>query len=597
MKKLFWTFLLCLVFFLTGCTAFQSTSQEPTLPSNDLEVIQNQLDALDERLTQMEEKLNSLSDEIYQISKNNSYAYDMAKSLKDQYNNIDSRVVTLENYLYEGRSSESIDKLLDLDQRVQSLENQINNGSQKNSSNYQNTELDQRVLQLEVQISELQNVVNNIPKSDQKILLDSMNSLTEKVNNLEQSFQNSEFYFLENGNLKELVQQEVDKLDLEKYVENIVDYKTEETVSKFYYKNQSENILNVKSLENKVLSLEKEVNNVKYDLQKVVIQPSDSLNEKYLGQIQNIEMKIQQLYRSVGEAESSYMFENSNEVRYQVKPGDTLISISNAFKLGNNGVQIILQANNLQSTNIKVGQELIIPVNNIEEYIRWPFPKTSLSNYEKVVVRFGERSAGGISSGIGVLVQTEQVYPILPGRVLETGKLANNNWYIKIDHGNAIISIIGNIKTPYVDEGKWVDSNTSLGIVNAGSIVTVELWKNGEPRDPLKLFYNIIGDFKATYYTEWDDKLVFSPTFRLTRSGEKPTPYKTIAADPDVLPLGTIVYIPELSDLPNNGYFEVQDTGAKVLGNKIDIYVNDVRLANNSLQNLTLYKVGKKSGV
>ncbi|MDY6896330.1 MAG: LysM peptidoglycan-binding domain-containing protein, partial [Thermotogota bacterium] len=524
------------------------------------------LDALDERLTQMEEKINSLSDEIYQISKNNSYAYDMTKSLKDQYTNIDSRVVTLENYLYEGRSSESIDKLLDLDQRVQSLENQIKNVSQQKVNNFTNTDLDQRVSKLEIQITELQNVVNNIPKNDQKILLDTVNSLTEKVNNLEQSFQNSEFYFLENGNIKELVQEEVDKLNLEKYVENIVDYKTEETVSKFYYQNQSEDILNVKSLENKVVSLNKEVDNVKYDLQKVITQPPNSFNEKYLGQIQNIEMKIDQLYRSVGAAEASYLFENSNEVRYQVKSGDTLISISNAFKLGNKGVQIILQANNLQSTNIKVGQELIIPVNNIEEYIRWPFPKTSLANYENVVVRFGERNAGGVSSGIGVLVQTEQVYPVLPGRVIETGKLANNNWYIKIDHGNSIVSVIGNIKTPYIDEGKWVDSNTSLGIANAGSIVTVELWKNGEPRDPLKLFYNMIGDFQATYYTEWDDKLVYSPTFRLTRSGEKPTPYKTIAADPDVLPLGTIVYIPELSDLPNKGYFEVQDTGAKVLG-------------------------------
>ncbi len=87
-------------------------------------------------------------------------------------------------------------------------------------------------------------------------------------------------------------------------MENIVDYKTEETVSKFYYKNQSEDILNVKSLENMVASLDKEVDNIKYELQKVITQPPNSLNEKYLGQIQNIEMKIDQLYSSVGEAEA-----------------------------------------------------------------------------------------------------------------------------------------------------------------------------------------------------------------------------------------------------------------------------------------------------
>jgi 3D (Asp-Asp-Asp) domain-containing protein/LysM repeat protein len=574
---------------------FQPVNEQPTLPNEDLELIKQQLQDLDTRLTQMEKEINTLSDNIYQISMNSSYSYNMSKSLKDQYNNIDSRLVSLENYLYEGKSSEEIDKLLDLDERVKNLENQIDTKSQPIKNDYNVMNLDNRILTLENQIKEVQNIVNNIPKSDQTILLESVNSLNQRVDNLEKNIQDSEFYFLEDGNLKEIIQQEVEKLDLEKYVNNLVEYKTEETVSKFYYMNQSENILNVKSLENKVANIEKQMNTIKYDLDKVLIQPPNTLNEKYLGQIQNIDTKINQLYISLGEAEMNYLFENTNEVRYQVKAGDTLINISNAFNLGNKGVQIIMQANNLQSTNIRIGQELIIPVNNIEEYIQWPFAKTQISDYEKIVFKFGERVGGGITSYIGVLAQTEQIYPILPGRVIESGKSGNGNWYIKIDHGNSIISVVGNIKTPYVAEGKWVDSNTSLGLVSSDSIVTIELWKNGEPRDPLKLFYKNVGEFRATFYTEWDDKLVYSPTFRLTRSGEKPISYKTIAADPNVLPLGTIVYIPELSDLPNKGFFEVQDTGAMVKGKKIDIYVNDVRKANNSLENLTVYIVGQKS--
>jgi len=574
---------------------FQPGTEQPTLPNEDLELIKQQLQDLDTRLTQMEKEINTLSDNIYQISMNSSYSYNMSKSLKDQYNNIDSRLVSLENYLYEGKSSEEIDKLLDLDERVKKLENQIDAKSEPIKNDYNVLNLDNRILTLERQIKEVQNIVNNIPKSDQTILLESVNSLNQRVDNLEKNIQDSEFYFLEDGNLKEIIQQEVEKMDLEKYVNNLVEYKTEETVSKFYYMNQSENILNVKSLENKVANIEKQVNNIKYDLDKVLIQPPNTLNEKYLGQIQNIDTKINQLYLSLGEAEMNYLFENTNEVRYQVKAGDTLINISNAFNLGNKGVQIIMQANNLQSTNIRIGQELIIPVNNIEEYIQWPFSKTQIADYEKIVFKFGERVGGGITSYIGVLAQTEQIYPILPGRVIESGKSGNGNWYIKIDHGNSIISVVGNIKTPYVAEGKWVDSNTSLGLVSSDSIVTIELWKNGEPRDPLKLFYKNVGEFRATFYTEWDDKLVYSPTFRLTRSGEKPISYKTIAADPNVLPLGTIVYIPELSDLPNKGFFEVQDTGAMVKGNKIDIYVNDVRRANNTLENITVYIVGQKS--
>lgn len=88
---------------------------------------------------------------------------------------------------------------------------------------------------------------------------------------------------------------------------------------------------------------------------------------------------------------------------------------------------------------------------------------------------------------------------------------------------------------------------------------------------------------------------MYSPTFRLTRSGDKPISYQTIAADPKVLPLGTVVYIPELSSLPNNGYFIVQDTGSQIVGNKIDIYVNDVRLANKTEEKLTVYVVNSQS--
>jgi 3D (Asp-Asp-Asp) domain-containing protein len=97
----------------------------------------------------------------------------------------------------------------------------------------------------------------------------------------------------------------------------------------------------------------------------------------------------------------------------------------------------------------------------------------------------------------------------------------------------------------------------------------------------------------ATYYTEWDDKYVHYPTFRITKSGKIPTVWKTIAADPDVLPIGTVVYIPELKELPNGGFFVVEDTGGKVIGKRIDIYVNDVRLAQKT-EDVTIYIVGKE---
>lgn len=594
-KLILLTLSVVIILLLSGCSFFQPQQATSTLPNSELEAIKNQLYEIEYRLTQMESQVNSLSDKIYQDSMNYSYDYDMVKSVKDQYNYIEKRIVTLEDYLYEGRSYEDIDKLLDLDLRVQKLESASNLNLMNSNNTIEISGLEARIINLENQIFELENLLVNIPKMDQKLIFDNINELNEKVNYLEKSFQDSEFYFLQNGNIKELIEKQITEADLEGYVESIVDYKTEEAVSKLYYQNQSENILKIKSLEDIVVNLENQIKNLNNELQKTIVQPPNSLNEIYLGQIQDINSKINDLYYTLGEKEVTQLLGSSNEIKYVVKSGDTLISISNAFSLGNKGVQIIMQANNLQSTNIRVGQELKIPVGNIEELIKWPFEKTRPSNYDRIVIRFGERNVNGVSSGIGVLAQDEQIYSILPGRVIELGKLANNNYYLKIDHGNGIITVTSNIKTLYVTQNSWVENSKALGTAKNGEIVNIELWKNGEPKDPLRLFYKKIGDFKATYYTEWDDKIVYSPTFRLTRSGDKPISYQTIAADPKVLPLGTVVYIPELSSLPNNGYFIVQDTGSQIVGNKIDIYVNDVRLANKTEEKLTVYMVHPQS--
>lgn len=52
-----------------------------------------------------------------------------------------------------------------------------------------------------------------------------------------------------------------------------------------------------------------------------------------------------------------------------------------------------------------------------------------------------------------------------------------------------------------------------------------------------------------------------------TKSGEPVTPRVTVAADPDVLPLGTRIYIDGI------GERVVQDTGGAIRGRKIDLAV------------------------
>ena len=69
--------------------------------------------------------------------------------------------------------------------------------------------------------------------------------------------------------------------------------------------------------------------------------------------------------------------------------------------------------------------------------------------------------------------------------------------------------------------------------------------------------------FRATAYC----------TGRVTASGTAPTE-KTVAADPAVLPLGSRIRLTGL-DKRYDGVYVVRDTGARVRGRRIDLYIRD----------------------
>lgn len=79
----------------------------------------------------------------------------------------------------------------------------------------------------------------------------------------------------------------------------------------------------------------------------------------------------------------------------------------------------------------------------------------------------------------------------------------------------------------------------------------------------------------ATGYTagmESTGKTEDDPSYGITYSGVEVRRdlYSTIAADPDVYPIGTVMYI------PGYGYGVVADTGSAIKGNKIDLYFETV---------------------
>lgn len=101
----------------------------------------------------------------------------------------------------------------------------------------------------------------------------------------------------------------------------------------------------------------------------------------------------------------------------------------------------------------------------------------------------------------------------------------------------------------------------------------------------------------ATGYTagaESTGKTPDHPGYGITYSGVpvKRDLYSTIAADLDVFPIGTVLYIPDY------GYGVVADKGAAITGNKIDLYyetVDDV-YANWGKKEVEVYVVEKGNG-
>ena len=74
-----------------------------------------------------------------------------------------------------------------------------------------------------------------------------------------------------------------------------------------------------------------------------------------------------------------------------------------------------------------------------------------------------------------------------------------------------------------------------------------------------------LGSFKVTFY---------GPTGDPTSEGKIPKEGRTIAVDPSVIPMGSMIYI-ENDPLGEDGYYIAEDTGSAVKGNIIDIFADD----------------------
>ncbi|HOK34167.1 MAG TPA: 3D domain-containing protein [Fervidobacterium sp.] len=249
-------------------------------------------------------------------------------------------------------------------------------------------------------------------------------------------------------------------------------------------------------------------------------------------------------------------------IYYVVKSGDTLSTIANVYKTA---LSKITEVNGIKDpSKISIGQMIKIPVDDPKTFSRVPVKIDPAD----IVTYHGQEKNGGKGIGMDIYARGKDIYPILPGKVIS---VENNR--ITIDHGNMIMAVYDGINTT-LKSGNFVSTDKPIG--QCLDILHFELYIEGEPRDPIRLFTEYKGIFNVTFYTEWDDgKVPEHPTFRIARNGRVPEQFKTIAVDPTVIPVGSLVYIPTLY----NTIFIAEDTGSAIKGNRIDVYVSDVALA------------------
>ena len=277
------------------------------------------------------------------------------------------------------------------------------------------------------------------------------------------------------------------------------------------------------------------------------------------------------------------------KIEYTIQSGDTLSHIAQAFGLGAEGVKTLMAENKIQDARtIRSGSIIRIPLPPLQERITVPLAGRNRLAPEDILRFFGESTDSGISRGLSFRVwQNQTIVSCLPGRVIDVGAT-----YIVIYHGNGLKGIYNRLEELTVNKGDWVMSGQALGVCRPPEF-RLEIMINFEYRDPMLLFLQNMGDFQVTFYTEWDDgNLPFFPYFRRTKEGSFAKEWYSVAADPALLPPGTMVYLPQLRSTPSRGLFVVEDVGSAIRSKKLDVYIRDIREAAKLKMTTGVYRFG-----
>ena len=616
--KLFISVLLIALFLISGCTMV--TTEEF---NQRMDVLESKIDTLSlyqSDIDSLSKKISDISFKIDSISSSNVSSIDTSNILFELYE-IKQKINSMSKEI-SGEISVEVN-LSDLEEKIDNLiskENQtlyLLSNSDSSDQIYVPSNIDDN-LDFYTLEQKIDYIIQGQTKIESK--LNDVNSLTSQLKFINSFFENADnseeynYIFSDLNEIKDILTQTSNNNDQILEINQKLDNLINGTVSQYF---MGEELATLKDnfLEAGLVSRE-EINEIYskiQNLQNLVLQISKNSsnqneeNSSYSSDLdsQMVTMdiflaEIANLKSTIGEKTYRTLDLNSN-FEYEVNSGDSLWGIAERF---NTTVDKIKEANpHLTSTNIFRGDKITIPIalnsllssNSIKSHLGIADNFNSLIN--SIESTFGSYDKGYANPGIDISVNDNTIIKsLLPGMVILSEYL--NNDYgetIIIETSSDLRIVYSKLKTRFVKDGDYVDSGDQIGITKEGnSNLHFEIWKGETPINPADVLFENLGYYDATMYTEWDDgKNPTSPSFKMGSSGNYVKGFRTISADPDYLPGGSIIYVPFFANSPNNGFFVVEDTGSAVIGKRIDIYTHDFDIAKNFKEELVVYLVNK----